>query len=111
MKKLFILLQFVSLVGFSQATFIIPNSVTIPNVAANPTCDANSKGKQIFNTTTNKMYYCNGSTWIDLSAVSLTLPYTGTASNVNPIFSLTNSGGGKALKTSGVYNSIILGKD
>ncbi|RYU96019.1 C1q-like domain-containing protein [Emticicia agri] len=101
MKKLFVLFQFISVVAYSQATLLEPNSISIPKVAANPTCNVAAKGKQIFNTTSNKMLYCNGNNWIDLSGLSLVLPYTATGSNANYLLSITNTGLGKALKTNG----------
>ncbi len=101
MKKLLILLPFVSTVAFSQASLLEPNAISIPKVAANPTCNVEAKGKQVFNTTSNKMFYCNGSSWIDLSGLELTLPYTATGSNVNYLLSINNTGLGKALKTNG----------
>ncbi|RFS16064.1 C1q-like domain-containing protein [Emticicia sp. C21] len=101
MKKLFILLQFVSIAAFSQATLLEPYAISIPKVTANPTCNVAAKGKQIFNTTSNKMFYCNGSSWIDLSGLELTLPYTATGSNPNYLLSINNTGQGKALKTNG----------
>lgn len=101
MKKLLFLLPFISTVAFSQATLLEPNAISIPKVAANPACNVNSKGKQVFNTISNKMFYCNGSSWIDLSGLELTLPYTATGSNANYLLSINNTGVGKALKTNG----------
>lgn len=101
MKKLLLLLPFISSIAFSQATLLEPNAISIPKVAVNPTCDVAAKGKQIYNTTSNKMFYCNGSSWIDLSGLELTLPYTATGSNANYLLSINNTGLGKALKTNG----------
>lgn len=101
MKKLLLLLPFISTVAFSQATLLEPNAISFPKVAANPTCNVEAKGKQVFNTTSNKMFYCSGSSWIDLSGLELTLPYTATGSNPNYLLSINNTGQGKALKTNG----------
>jgi hypothetical protein len=110
MKKLFILLQFISVAAFSQATLLEPNAISVPKVAANPTCNVAAKGKQIFNTTSNKMFYCNGSNWVDLSGLELTLPYTATGSNPNYLLSINNTGQGKALKTNGAMQMTGLGE-
>jgi hypothetical protein len=75
MKKLFVLfiIQHLSFNIFAQSISIDPNSLQLPRLAVSPTCAVADKGKMIYNTTQEKVLYCNGTTWID--------PATGGASN------------------------------
>ncbi len=98
MKKtiLFIALFYFYGVGaFAQSTFIQPNSVQLPNVSVLGTCSATEKGQQVFLTTDSKAYYCNGSTWVEMSG-NFTLPYSGTgiANSPTHLFKLDNGGSG-----------------
>jgi hypothetical protein len=70
MKKLLYSLIFSLLAGglFAQSATIDPNFVQIPKVAALPGCVVADKGKTVYNNTDNKMYYCNGTAWIDFSS-------------------------------------------
>lgn len=84
---------------FGQSSSILPNGIDLPKFTTNPTCSVNEKGRLIFNTTDNKSYYCNGSTWVDMSAGGLTLPYSGSNNTTNPnnSFSVVNTASGRAL--------------
>lgn len=89
MKKLltfvFIVLHASTIISNAQSTTILPNRLTVPNVSSLSTCDATAKGSTVFNTTDNKMYYCNGSNWQEMTGGGFTLPYSasleGTAYN------------------------------
>jgi hypothetical protein len=68
MKSTFLTLALVfsSLYGFSQSVFRLDaNGLGLPQFVANPTCAVADKGKLIYNTTQEKVLYCNGTTWID----------------------------------------------
>jgi hypothetical protein len=69
MKKLFILLiaYLSSFITYSQSISLDPNSLQLPRLATNPACTVNDKGKMIFNTTQNKVLFCDGTAWIDPS--------------------------------------------
>lgn len=67
MKKLFILfsIQYLSFSIFAQSISLDPNSLQLPRLAVSPTCAVADKGKMIYNTSQEKVLYCNGTTWID----------------------------------------------
>lgn len=67
MKKIFILfiVQHLSFSIFAQSISLDPNVLQLPRLAVNPTCAVADKGKMIYNTTQEKVLYCNGMTWID----------------------------------------------
>lgn len=68
MKSTFLTLAliFSSLNGFSQSVFRLDaNGLGVPQFATNPTCAVADKGKVIYNTTQEKLLYCNGTAWID----------------------------------------------
>jgi hypothetical protein len=67
MKSTFLTLAlvFCSLYGFSQSVFRLDaNGLGIPQFTTNPSFTVADKGKLIFNTTDNKLYYCDGTAWI-----------------------------------------------
>lgn len=98
MKKLILLLSFLTpFWSFAQSATILPNAVAIPKVGTLATCNTTEKGKQIFNNTDNKMYFCNGTSWQEMTGGGFTLPYVGTASSANPILSIENTGGGRGI--------------
>lgn len=98
-KTLFIVLLISILKGYSQSSTLLPNAIELPKFSSNPTCNNSEKGRLIFNTTDNKSYYCNGTTWVDMSAGSLTLPYSGSASSGagSPLIYVENTGNGRAI--------------
>jgi hypothetical protein len=51
--------------SFAQSISLDPNSLQLPRVATNPACSVADKGKLIYNTTQNKILFCNGSAWVD----------------------------------------------
>lgn len=61
----------------AQSATVAPSFVLIPATATIPTCVSSDKGKLYFNTTNNKMFFCNGTAWVDFSAGAFTLPYQG----------------------------------
>lgn len=91
---------------FAQSTTLLPNATKIGNVSALGTCNSAARGTQVFNTTDGKMYFCNGSAWIDMTGGSgggggsFSLPYSGSGTTSSPLFSLTNNGSGKGLVVS-----------
>lgn len=101
MKKILtlVIINILSFNAFSQSTTILPNSIDVPNVAVLPTCDATNKGRLVFNTSDNKMYFCNGTAWTDMTVGGFTLPYTGSGSATAPnfLFNVSNSANGRAI--------------
>jgi hypothetical protein len=90
-KNLFLSLAFALLnyyQTFAQSTTMSPNYVQIPNVITLPGCSVSDKGKTVFNTTDNKMYYCNSNSWVPVQNGA---SGTGWASNGNHI-SNSNTG-------------------
>ncbi len=51
--------------AFAQSVTINPAALDLPRVASLPSCSASTKGRMVYNTTDNKMYYCNGTAWIN----------------------------------------------
>ncbi|MBA4852124.1 hypothetical protein [Emticicia sp. BO119] len=59
MKKLILLLSFATPLGsYAQSTTILPDALSVPRVTSLATCNSIEKGKQVLNTTGNKMYHC-----------------------------------------------------
>ncbi len=50
---------------FAQSVTINPAALDLPRVASLPSCSASTNGRMVYNTTDNKMYYCNGTAWIN----------------------------------------------
>ncbi len=93
MKKYLILtlaIGYFSLNSFAQSTTIAPNYVVIPGMATLPGCTNTDKGKTIFNTTDNRMYYCDGFNWQSMAGVPSA--GVGWAQNGSAIYN-TNAGG------------------
>jgi hypothetical protein len=100
MKKLTLLFLLSSpLWSFAQSISIDPNFIQFPKLNAAPTCAVADKGKQYFNTIDNKMYFCNGSTWVEMSG-SFTLPYSGTGASNTSLVNFTNTDTGHVLNLS-----------
>ena len=78
--------------AFAQSLQIGSNFVILPSSATSPTCAVADKGKQYFNTTDNKMYFCNGTAWVDFSVGAFTLPYVGSGSSGGANFNIFQSG-------------------
>jgi hypothetical protein len=98
MKKLVLLLSFIApLLGLAQSATILPNAVGVPKVAALATCNSTEKGKQVLNTTDNKMYYCNGTNWQEMTGGGFTIPYSDTANTISNLLYLENTGNGRAI--------------
>ena len=74
MKKLtvFTLLCFLCWGGtvFGQSTTIAPAFIQIPATATPGSCSAATKGKQYFNTIKNKMFYCDGTAWVEYAVAT-----------------------------------------
>lgn len=68
---------------FAQSVTISPGSLDLPRVNSLPSCSASTKGRMVYNTTDNKMYYCNGTAWINTEVAG---PQS------EPAFSAYNSG-------------------
>jgi hypothetical protein len=112
MKKIFLFIISFPLWGLggfafaqTQNTVIDPNFVQIPRLSTAPTCATNDKGKLYFNSNDNKMYFCNGSAWVDFSNGGFTLPYVGSGifNSIGQVglikFENTGSGNGLYVKT------------
>ncbi|WP_394994027.1 hypothetical protein [Emticicia sp.] len=57
--------------GFSQNTVNSQNYFSLPKVTTPPTtCLANEKGYMVYCTSDNKIYYCNGTTYQNLTGIS-----------------------------------------
>jgi len=100
LSQLIVLISsFFCLKSFAQSTTILPNRIDVPNVAVLPTCDANGKGRMVYNTSDNKMYFCNGTAWTDMTVGGFTLPYSGSGSVTAPniLFNVSNSANGRAI--------------
>jgi sugar lactone lactonase YvrE len=65
----FFILALAPLAGglYAQSGTIAPNYITVPSIAALPTCAVPDKGKTVFNSGDNKMYYCDGTAWQAMS--------------------------------------------
>lgn len=105
---------FCTLGVFAQSSTLLPSAIELPKFAVNPVCTATEKGRMIYNSTDNKSYYCNGTTWVDMSAGGLTLPFSGSGSVVAPniLFNVTNSANGRAITgetTSSTYGIGVYG--
>jgi hypothetical protein len=92
-KNFFLLITFLSsFIANSQSISIDPNSLQLPRLASNPACAANDKGKLIYNTTQERVLYCNGTVWQEIS--ELTLPKALSSSSILPLLELNNTGNG-----------------
>ncbi len=71
MKKIILLLSsfLVNYFSFAQSGTIAPNYVVIPGVATLSACTNADKGKTVFNTTNNKMFFCDGTAWQSMAGV------------------------------------------
>jgi hypothetical protein len=92
MKKIFnfLIICLLTLNVFAQSSTIAPNYIVIPGVATLPGCMNTDKGKTVFNTTDNRMYYCDGFNWQSMAGVSSA--GVGWAQNGTAIYN-TNAGG------------------
>jgi len=81
----------------AQSTTILPDAIGVPNVSVLPACNTSEKGKQVFNSTNNKMYFCNGTSWQEMTGGGFTLPYTSTVNSANSLLYLENTGIGRAI--------------
>lgn len=113
MRNFFIFIFLLIGKTFAQSTTLLPNATKIGNVSSLGTCNSAARGTQVFNTTDGKMYFCNGSGWVDMTGGSggggsLTLPYSGSGATSTFLFSLSNSGSGKGLvvSTAGINQAI-----
>lgn len=98
MKKLIILfiIQHLSFNIFAQSISLDPNSLQLPRLAANPTCAVNDKGKLIYNTSQEKILYCNGTAWQEIS--ELTLPKAYSINSSSNLLEVNNTGSGTGIK-------------
>jgi hypothetical protein len=111
MKKLILLLSLAApLWSFAQSATILPNAVGVPKVSALAACNTTEKGKQVLNTTDNKMYYCNGTNWQEMTGGGFTLPYNGTASSSSPVLQIENTGSGRGIFAKSVASTAIRGE-
>jgi hypothetical protein len=116
MKKAFkiLIISTLSISAFSQSATILPSRMDVPNVPALPICDVTGKGRMVFNTSDNKMYFCNGTAWTDMTVGGFTLPYAGSGNATAPniLFGITNSANGRAISgvtTSSTYGNGVYG--
>lgn len=90
---------------FGQAIELKPGSngfVMIPNVSSLGTCTNTDKGKIIYYSTDNSLRMCNGTTWLNISASTFSLPFalSGSNNSLNGIFKIENTA------TSSISNGI-----
>jgi len=76
---------------FGQNSTISPEGVFVSRVSSLGTCASPSKGQMVYLNSDNKMYYCNGSSWLDPSS-DLSFPISGSGSFPSGLFNITNSG-------------------
>lgn len=108
MKKLIFLLSFATpLESIAQSLTILPNSLSVPKVSTLSTCNTTAKGTQVLNTTDNKMYYCNGTNWQEMTGGGFTLPYSGTANSSDPVLYIENSGIGRGIQVKSTNGSAL----
>lgn len=106
MKKLFLFAfallfaNFLSFTAFSQSTTIAPTFIQIPATSTVPSCSSTTKGRQYFNTTSNTMFYCNGTSWVEYAAIApiAFMAYLTNNGNVN------NGGGGSLSAMTQVFD-------
>jgi hypothetical protein len=75
--------------------FLVPRMTTAQrNAIATP-----SIGLQVFDTTTNSFWYFNGTAWTNVYVGNFSLPFssTGSVPAPNSLFSIINTGGGRAI--------------
>ncbi|MES2645224.1 MAG: hypothetical protein V4717_00010 [Bacteroidota bacterium] len=71
---------------------------------------APSTGLLVYDLTAKAFFSYNGSGWVNISGNgNLTLPYTATAANINPLLNLTNSSSGITIKATAAGNHAIIG--
>jgi hypothetical protein len=92
MKNIILLLVIfsISLKTIAQSSTIASNYIVIPGVATMPACGSTGKGRTVFNTTDNRMYYCDGFNWQSMAGVPSA--GVGWAQNGTAIYN-TNAGG------------------
>ncbi len=86
MKTAFVFIfSFLSFAGTAcaQSMTILPGVLDLPRTATLPGCTAATKGRIFYNTTDNRMYYCNGASWINTEV---------SGPQSEPAFSVTNTG-------------------
>jgi hypothetical protein len=70
--KIFILLILFFFENYSFAqNNISSNNLTIPGISSLPICTIADKGKTVFNTTNNRMCYCDGINWVIMGGVPI----------------------------------------
>ena len=89
--------------------FLVPRMTTAQrNAIASP-----SIGLQVFDTITNSFWYYNGTAWTNVYVGNFSLPFSGTGTSSNPLFSITNSSGrgilGQSTSSTGVKGESSLG--
>jgi sugar lactone lactonase YvrE len=107
----FFILALAPLAGglYAQSGTIAPNYITVPSIAALPTCAVPDKGKTVFNSGDNKMYYCDGTAWQAMSGGvgggALSLTTNNIANSTSGNFGIgTNTPSNKLEINSGVPN-------
>ncbi len=71
MKKLFFLfiIQHLAFSIYAQSGTMLPDGFIVPNLATAPACTVADKGKTYYNTTSNQMMVCNGTSWVGATEV------------------------------------------
>lgn len=100
--------------SIAQSTTILPSRIDVPNVPTLPSCNATGKGQLVFNTGDNKMYFCNGTAWTDMTVGGFTLPYSGNGNVTAPniLFNVSNANNGRAISgetSSSTYGTGVFG--
>ena len=79
MKTLFLSIALLASISTTWAQSISLNSgnLILPQLASNPPITVGDNGKMIYNTTLGKVMYCDGTTWVELSATTPTPSFSG----------------------------------
>ncbi len=56
---------FVTFISFAQSVTLNPGSLDLPRVTSLPNCTVSTKGRLVYTATDNRIYYCNGTAWIN----------------------------------------------
>ncbi|RYU94455.1 hypothetical protein [Emticicia agri] len=110
MKK-FILLYITALplISLAQSGVMLPNSIDLPKVTSLATCTNPEKGRMVFNTTDNKAYYCNGTTWQEMTGGGFSIPYSATQNSNSSLLRIVNEGNGRAISGESMGTSLAIG--
>lgn len=105
--KALILFLLVSVSIFGQLQIHV-DGIMLPPTSTLPVCGSSVFGKMVYQTTTQKVFICLNSTWQEVT--NLNLPIVASLGSSTPLFDITNTAGGIALKGTSVNGSGVFGK-